>query len=57
MSHAITCHLLTATVLLVLGLFGVRKLYPNREFLTTEIILIATAILAVSLTITGTLHV
>ena len=57
MSHAITCHLPTATVLLIVSLFGVRKLNPNREFSTQELVLISTAILAVSLSITGALHV
>lgn len=57
MNHAITCHLPTATVLLIASLFGVRKLYPNREFSTQEIVLISTVILVVSLSITGALQI
>ena len=57
MSHAITCHLPTATVMLICSLFGVRTLYPEREFSTPEIGLISIAVLAVSLAITGALHV
>ena len=57
MSHAITCHLPTATIMLICSLFGVRMLYPEREFSTPEIGLISIAVLAVSLAITGALHV
>ncbi len=57
MSHAITCHLPTATVMLIASLFGVKMLYPDRKFSTPEIAFISSAVLAVSLSITGVLHV
>jgi cytochrome b subunit of formate dehydrogenase len=57
MSHAITCHLTTATVMLIISLFGVRMAFPDRDFSTPEIGLISIAVLSVSLAITGALHV